>query len=299
MKRVLVTGATGFIGRHCIEPLRERGFEVHAIEHKAEMSSEGITWHHRDLLAGDPATLVHTIAPTHLLHLAWYAVPGKYWTSRENLRWVRASLALHEAFVASGGKRAVMAGSCAEYDWSAGVCRELETLIAPRTYYGQCKRALGDLLLTDANHLGISAAWARIFFLFGPHEHPDRLIATMIRTLLAGGTAKCSQGSQQRDFLYVGDAAAALVALLDSDVQGPVNIASGTPITVRELVEKVARMIGKGAISFGALPEDPDAVVVADVKRLRDEVGFTPAADLDTRLRSTIAWWRDQSDRVV
>lgn len=255
---------------------------------------DNVTWHRCDLLTEDVTPIVHAVAPTHLLHLAWYAVPGKYWTSRENLRWVRASLVLYDAFVASGGTRVVMAGSCAEYDWSGGVCRERDTPLAPRTYYGQCKRALGELILADATHAGVSAAWARFFFLFGPHEYRERLIASVIRALLNGETAKCSPGLQRRDFLHVTDAAAAAIALLDSDVQGAINIGAGAAISVRELVEKAAQIIGTGAVAFGALPADPDPLVVADATRLHDEVGYTAASDLDERLRSTIAWWRDQ-----
>jgi len=295
MKRVLVTGATGFIGRACLAPLQARGFEIHAVQHQRELPLPGVTWHACDLLEGDARALVDDVRPTHLLHLAWYAVPGKYWTSRENLRWVRASLALYGAFVDAGGTRVVMGGSCAEYDWGHGVCREGVTPLAPRTYYGTCKHALEQLVTADAAQAGISAAWTRYFFLYGPHEYPERLVPAVIRPLLRGETARCSAGTQQRDFMHVTDAAAATVALLDSDVRGPVNIASGEAISVRALAERIAAAIGTGDIAFGAIPapKDDPPLLVADVTRLRDEVGFTTASDHDARLRETIAWWRE------
>ena len=163
MKKVLVTGATGFVGRMALAPLVARGYEVHAVLHGPRVDAPGVTWHEADLLASPE--LVRAIAPSHLLHLAWYAVPGKYWTSRENLRWVRASLALYDAFVAAGGTRVVMAGSSAEYDWSSGHCREGDTPIAPATYYGQAKAALWNVIREDAKVAGVSCAWARFFFL--------------------------------------------------------------------------------------------------------------------------------------
>jgi nucleoside-diphosphate-sugar epimerase len=295
MKRVLVTGASGFIGRACLEPLRARGFEIHAVHHDRAVAADGVHAHHCDLLTGDPRPLVDAIAPTHLLHLAWYAVPGKYWTARENLSWVRASLGLYEAFVAAGGKRVVMGGSSAEYEWSRGVCRERDTPLVPRTYYGVCKHALQSIVTADAARAGVSASWARFFFLYGPHEYRERLISSVIVALLGRGVARCSPGMQLRDFLHVADAAAATVALLDSEVVGPVNIGSGIAVTVRSIVERVAALIGTGSLELGALPPDPDELVVADVHRLRDEVGFVIEADLDDRLRETIDWWRSQA----
>ena len=297
MTRVLLTGATGFIGRACIEPLLARGFEVHAVHRERTSVDDRVRWHPVDLLARDSArALIESIAPSHLLHLAWYAVPGKYWTARDNLSWVRASIELYQAFVAGGGTRVVMAGTSAEYDWSGGLCREHETPIAPSTYYGISKHALAQLIAADAKAAGISAAWARFFFLFGPHEYPERLISSVIVTLLRGETARCSSGTQRRDFIHVADAAAATVALLDSVVTGPVNIGSGEAPTVRSLVERVAELVGgAGRVDFGALPPDDLPMVVADVRRLRDEVGFKPELDRDARLRETVDWWRRNS----
>jgi nucleoside-diphosphate-sugar epimerase len=299
VKRVLVTGATGFIGRACLAPLRARGFEVHAV-HTSRPPAEGnvgVTWHRRDLLTPEGAALVAELAPTHLLHLAWYAVPGKYWTAAENLTWVRASLALHEAFVSAGGQRVVMAGSCAEYDWSHGVCREGETPLAPRTYYGACKHALETLISADATRAGVSAAWARYFFLFGPHEYPERLVSSVILSLLRGEVARCTEGTQRRDFLSVADAADATVALLDGAVTGAVNVASGEALPVREVVERVAALVGaKERVAFGALaanPSDPP-LLVGDVRRLREEVGWQPRRTLDERLAETVGWWKSE-----
>lgn len=288
MKRVLVTGATGFIGRACLAPLAARGFEVHAVQHARVPESGEIGWHAADLLApGAAAAVIRDVRPSHLLHLAWYAVPGKYWTAPENLAWVRASLGLYEAFVAGGGARAVMAGSCAEYAWGGEPLREGHSPLVPRTFYGTCKRALSDIVLAS----GGNAAWARFFFLYGEREYPERLVPSVIRALLRGEVARCSPGTQRRDFLHVADAAAATVALLDSDVTGPVNIASGAAITVRSLAERVHALIGAGQLDFGALPPDPDPVVAADVRRVNEEVGWTAPADIDDRLRATIAFW--------
>lgn len=303
MKRVLLTGATGFIGRHCLQPLRERGYEVHAVTSRAvpEVRQDGIHWHTLDLLAPQPLSL-EEIRPTHLLHLAWYAVPGKYWTSPENVRWVEASLALLRAFVAAGGTRAVLTGTCAEYDWTHGdgLCSEASTPLRPATLYGVAKRALGDLSVAYAQQVGLSLAWGRIFFLYGPHEPEQRLVPATTLSLLRGQPARCTHGRQIRDFLHVEDVAGALVALLDSEATGPVNIASGEPVTLREIVEQLAAATGRPElIQLGALPapagEPPR--LVADTQRLREEVGWSPCHPLPEGLVSTVNWWREHSAR--
>ncbi|HYY41181.1 MAG TPA: NAD(P)-dependent oxidoreductase, partial [Pyrinomonadaceae bacterium] len=242
------------------------------------------------------ARLLAEIAPTHLLHLAWYTEPGKYWTATENLAWVRASLELLAAFVRAGGRRVVLAGTCAEYDWTGnGLCDEAQTPLRPATLYGTCKDALRQMLEAYARQTDLSAAWGRIFFLYGPHEYPQRLVAAVVRGLLRRERVPCSQGTQLRDFLYVQDVAEAFVALLESDVQGAVNIASGQGVMLREMVDKIAaELAGRDLVEFGALPNaaGEPARLVAAVKRLREEVGWQPRFTLDEGLARTIAWWR-------
>lgn len=301
MKRVLVTGATGFVGRHALSPLGARGYEVHAVSSRPraeETERDGVRWHACDLLRpGSAAALVEAVRPTHLLHLAWYAEPGKFWTAQENIVWLRASLELLEEFARAGGRRVAASGTCAEYAWGHGdgVCSERETPLAPSTLYGACKLALHTSLAALARREGLSAAWGRIFFLYGPHEHPARLVSSAVTALLRGERFPCTHGRQVRDFLHVEDVAAAFVTLLDGAVEGPVNIASGRPVTLRSVIELVAdRLDGRRLVDFGArpAPEGEPPVLVADARRLVQEVGWRPRYELDEGLERTIEWWR-------
>lgn len=294
-KRVLLTGATGFIGRQAIAPLRERGFEVHAVSHGEVREPLGaVSFHQADLLDPDAVrALLDAVRPTHLLHFAWFATPGQYWTSPENLRWVSATTGLLQAFAGAGGQRVVMAGTCAEYDWQAGHCVENQTPLAPSSLYGASKRAMGLLLEAAAPVLQVSTAWGRIFFLHGPWEHPLRLVPSVARALLRGEPVDCTDGSQVRDFLHVADVAGAFVALLDSPVEGAVNIASGQVIPVRDVILGVANRLGAPAlVRLGALPPGGPPVLSAETRRLRDEVGWVPRFGLEDGLDDTVAWWR-------
>jgi nucleoside-diphosphate-sugar epimerase len=295
--RVLLTGASGFIGRHCLAPLCAAGYEVHAVSSR-ERSTERpeAQWHRADLLDKSQLDeLVTRIKPTHLLHFAWYAIPGKYPTSSENLRWCQSTLELLHSFADNGGKRAVFAGTCFEYDSRYGFCNEELTPSRPSTFYGVCKNSTREVVAGFSRQFGISSAWGRIFYLFGPHESEARLVPATILALLRGQNVPCSHGRQVRDFLHVEDTASAFVSLLQSEVEGTVNIASGEPITIRSLLEQIAGLLNsQNRVKFGAIaaaPNDPP-LLVADTRRLREEVGWQPKSRLEEGLKGTINWWR-------
>jgi nucleoside-diphosphate-sugar epimerase len=304
MKRVLVTGATGCVGRQTLPALVAKGWDVHAVASKQTPAElDGVTWHRTNLLDADKMrTMVEAADASHLLHLAWYVAPGRWASAPENFDWVRASLALVQAFRAKGGARFVGAGSCLEYDWDYGYCSEARTPCAPHTVYGTCKHALQLLTSAFAADGAITSAWGRIFFLYGPGEHPNRLVASVIRALLAGEPARCSHGNQIRDYLFAADVADAFVALLESDVTGPVNIASGQPIALKEIVNRIAQLIGRSdLVRLGAIPAAPTdtPLVVADTTRLASILRWQPRCDLDGGLTRTIDWWRAQTGAVA
>jgi nucleoside-diphosphate-sugar epimerase len=295
VSRVLVTGATGFVGRHLLAPLTEAGHEVHAVSTRPPTGEAGVVWHRSDLLAG--AGVVDEVAPEVLIHLAWYVEPGRFWTAPENVYWVEATLALLRAFAATGGRRAVLAGTSAEYDWAGRYerCHEERTPRRPATLYGAAKDGLHQIAAAYAERMGFALAWGRIFFVYGPGEPGGRLVPSVGRAVLAGERVPTTAGEQVRDFMYVEDVARAFAAVADSDVTGPVNIASGEPLTVLEMVQSIAAAAGRPDLPQpGALParEGDPSRLVADVGRLQDEVGFTPHTGVEEGVARTLDWLR-------
>lgn len=299
MGTVLLTGATGFLGRQVLGCLLERGHEVHAVSSEPLPQEEArarVHWHRADLLGSEAAgRLVPLVQPTDLVHCAWYSRPGLVWNSLENVRWVEASLRLLCAFGEAGGRRALLVGTCAEYEWAHGFCSEARTPLRPASLYGSSKDALRRVAEAAARPLDVSVVWARPFFLYGPHEHPDRLVPAISRSLLSCAPADCSEGWQLRDYLHVVDAARAIVSLLESGLTGPVNVGSGIPIRVRDVVAALGEAIGRGElIRYGAIPTSPGEapLVLADVARLRDELGWSPSIELAAGLEEVIDYWR-------
>jgi nucleoside-diphosphate-sugar epimerase len=244
------------------------------------------------------------VGPSHLLVLAWCTDHGRFWSDPANLDWARATLALVRAFADAGGHRAVMAGSCTQYTWdesvlgSDGVLSEAVTPRRATHLYGRAKQATTDVLEAWSARVGLSYATALLFFPYGPHEHPDRLVPSVTRRLLAGKPAETTAGAQVRDFIHVRDVGAALAALLDGPVAGSVNVGSGHGHSVADVARAVARALGReDLLRLGALPmrEDEPAAVVADVHRLRHEVGFVPSLDLEAGVRDAVGWWRRSS----
>lgn len=295
--RVLLTGATGFIGRACLARLRLAGFEVHAVSSKPTTdTTPGVVWHQADLTDSDARRrLLRAAEASHLLHLVWPSVSGDVWNSPENDVWAEIGADLVREFHEHGGTRVVGCGSCSEYDWQGGVCEEGVTPLEPSTRYGRCKARLwrsieGYAESTDT----LSAAWGRVFFAYGPGDHDRRLVASTIRSLLRGEQARCSHGRQVRDYIYVDDIADALAALVASEAAGAYNIATGEGVELRTIVETIGEVIGRPElVLLGAIPASPHEPprIVGSARKLAEAVGWTRSIDLRTGIERTVDWW--------
>jgi nucleoside-diphosphate-sugar epimerase len=296
VSRVLVTGASGFLGRPCVAALTARGFEVHGTGRGAPPRGlTGLQWHAADLLSkSQRRELVGQLRPTHLVHLAWEARPGHYRDSLDNPAWAEASLDLLDRALALGTERIIGIGTCFEYGASSGPCDEATTC-HPINSYGRAKLSVAEGFAAAAGN-GAGAAWGRVFIPFGPGEQSAKLIPSLIRSLAAGREFDCSHGQQVRDFIYIEDLADAIAAVLESELTGVVNLASGEPRSLHSVIAHFARLLGaEDRIRYGAREAsglDAEPMIIADVSRLRRETGWAPRIGWEEGAGRTVDWWR-------
>lgn len=300
--RVLVTGAGGFIGRHCLPLLAVEFDEVHAVSRRASSHSasgptmNNVVWHAADVLSvPGMSRVLERAAATHLLHLAWTTEHGHFWHTPENFRWLAASLQLARLFRERGGRRLVTAGTCAEYAPPGGVCREISTPAVPQSLYGQCKHGLRAALADYAAEHGLSYAHTRVFNVYGPGEDPRRFVTAVARAALEHRLEACGDGSLVRDYLHVQDVASAHVRLLLSSVCGCVNVASGQPVELRQIASRIADLCGVARcaeFSARSSPDNTPRVLVADTTRLASELNWRPDVSLGEGLAQLIHSYR-------
>lgn len=302
-ERVLVTGGTGFIGSHVVRSLLASGRDV-AVLTRSGTTPERI----RDIygaftvLQGDVSHAPElrgrfaAWGPHACIHLAWYAEPGKYLHSRDNISALAATVDLMTTLGEIGCNRFAMAGTCAEYDTRRGWLKEGGPT-RPETLYAATKLAAGEITQQVARTDGLQVAWGRIFYPYGPGEDERRAVPAAIRSLLFGSPFKATLGEQIRDYIHVEDVASAFVTLLDNSATGLYNVCSGVPVTMRHLMEAIGDLTGRtDLLEFGAIPyrDWEPMFICGDNSRLKT-LGWSPRYRLLDGLRQTIDWWRRRS----
>jgi nucleoside-diphosphate-sugar epimerase len=279
----LVTGATGFVGRHVLRCLEAGGVRVRAVQ-RPEPSrpiAGGVGLESvittPDLFAEDAAWWARSCAGVDIvLHLAWYAEPGKYLNSPANVDCLIGTLQLAKGAAAAGVRRFVGVGTCFEYDLSHGDV-STATPLNPLTPYAATKAAAFTALSQYLPVAAVEFAWVRLFYLYGEGEDPRRLVPYVRSQLARGCPADLTGGNQVRDYMIVQDAARAICDVALSTVKGAWNVCSGQPVTVREVAQRVAAEFGAPhLLRFGARadnPLDPPRVVGIPGQRERTHEG--------------------------
>jgi nucleoside-diphosphate-sugar epimerase len=270
-KKFLLTGATGFVGRQILKNLLDKRYEVRAVVRKNkeisfkeknlkietiitdDLFQESVEWWEKQCKGIE--TIIHT---------AWYVEPGKYLKSLKNIDCLTGSLNLGKGAIQAGVKRFVGIGTCFEYDLSNGDL-SINTPLKPTTTYAAAKAALYTFLSQLLSSKSIEFSWCRLFYLYGEGEDERRLVSYIHKQLSEAKKVKLTSGEQVRDFLDVVEVGKLIVDVATSKKNGPINICSGIPISIRQLAEKIADIYGRrDLLDFGAKKSnltDPPRVV--------------------------------------
>jgi nucleoside-diphosphate-sugar epimerase len=289
--KILLTGPTGFVGSAFIRAALSRGHQVAGLIVPSERipaglpASQNLVWL-RGTLEEAPWDEIMAFKPDGCVHTAWITTPGIYLESPENERFRDASLQFLRKVVEQGTTHILSLGTCIEYEITDQPLAEDVTPIAPTTTYARCKNELRLALEADARTNGFSFCWGRVFYPYGPGEHPSRLCSAIIQKLVRGEKITLKTPKSTKDYIYIDDLAAALLMVVEKKFQGAVNLATGQGTTVLDIAGALGLLIGKPELIQEApeLERDPFPFVVADATKL-ESLGWRPTVILAEGLR--------------
>ncbi len=296
--RVLVTGASGFIGSHVTRALIGAGHEVLALVVPGdELRRLQDVLPRVEVLRGtlqdmpDIQNKLRAWKPNACIHLAWYAELGKYLIALENLVSLQGSLSLLQALSENGCEHFIGAGTCAEYEMKAEMLMETDKT-KPETLYAASKSSFQMIGEQLSNRAGMRFTWGRIFYLYGLQEDPRRLVPAAILKLQKGEVFSASPGEQIRDYLHVADVANAFLALMEKKAEGIFNVCSAQPVSIKSLLDTIGNLTGRPELLlYGALPyRDWEPMFICGKNDRLRSTGWSPQISLQTGLQKTISW---------
>lgn len=284
--RLLITGANGFIGAACVRAALARGHAVAGLKRPGRPwpadlpPSDRLHWL-EGTLAAPPWPAIEAFRPEVCLHAAWLATPGVYLESPLNEVLFRESLAFLEQLALRGTRHLVGVGTCIEYRITHAPLSEVSTPVAPTTPYARAKNALREALEARAREAGWRFAWGRVFYPYGPGEHPARLCTSLFQQLRRGQPVTLKTPHSRKDYIFITDLAEAILRTLESGIEGAINWGTGEGVTVLEIARTAASLVGRPDLLRWdeSVPPDPLDHVVADATRLR-QLGWRPRVSL-------------------
>ena len=265
MKKILVTGINGLIGQYIAEPLKELGFEVYGLGTKNIITSKFCYIKIDINNCIEMKNLFNKIKPEYLIHLAWDI---KDLDSNYHFNLLASSINILDCFYKNGGKRAVYIGSCFEYKYKNSPIKEYDELDLS-TPYAKCKNYLREISEFYCNKNSIDFCWARIFYVYGKNENPKRIFPYIINNLKENKKVIINHSQLKKDYMFAGDVSKAIALLINSNINGIINICSGKAISLKEFTLMIARKMNKeNLVELRELDTEEPNIIIGDNTKL-------------------------------
>lgn len=247
MKKIFVTGATGFIGTNVLNVLKEEEYDIYILTRKTILRSDKVKLVQGDISDKDfIENVLASIKPEYLLHFAWDVQDGDYADANKNHLWIKWSQDLVRAFLENGGKNVIATGTCFEYDLNVAGVLKKTSVCAPKSLYGKCKLETYNKLFALCKEYRARFVWMRLFYPYGPGEESRKLITTVIRVLKNDNHFLCKTPFNKVDYIHVKDIAEIVLRLIrDDKIHGIVNVGSGKGYYIKDIIKMIAKQLNK------------------------------------------------------
>ena len=280
MKKIIVTGITGSIGQYIVTPLKELGFDVYGIGTR-NISTKDFNYINLNINDHEKIKKVfHDIKPEYLIHLAWDLSKG-YFHSNTNFDMLTSSINILKYFKDNNGKKAIYIGTYAEYSFDTIPAKEHDRL-NPITVYAKCKQYLKDIAELYCQSNSIDFCWARIFNTYGENDNNTRLFPYIINSLKNNEKVSINHSQLEKDYIYAGDVARILSLIIDSNINGIINVCSGKGLKLKDLAIIIAEKFGKvNLLELKELSTNEPLKTIGDNSRIVNELKFTNYTDIN------------------
>lgn len=303
--KVLITGATGFVGSHLLELFLNNNYQVQIL-----LRPESNTWriahlishNNINLLYGDLNDIgqsdlknsINSFEPESIIHLAWQGVGNKDRNDTQQLLNIQQSIELVKLAKGLNVKSFIGLGSQAEYGPCSNIISELQPTL-PTTCYGIAKLSTSLVLQDLCEQFNIRYAWLRLFSSYGPKDNDSWLIPYLINSFKNNINPDLTKCEQRWDYIHVADVASAIYSIvISSQANGIFNLGSGQANKLIDIVNYINNKTNPDIkANIGAVPYRPDQVMhlEADITRLKKYTNWTPRKNLYQGLDETIEWF--------
>ena len=278
-KKVLITGGSGLIGSEILDILKNKGYEIYPISRKHWIKGDIFDYNFLK-------NTIEKIKPNYLLNLAWCS-KDDYLKNDINYQYLIAGINLLNLFKDNGGQRAMYIGSCFEYKFKDEKIKETDELDCAKTKYTFCKNKLREICEYISKENNLSFCWGRIFYVFGKNDYQKRLFGMVLDKLSKNEKVIIKTPDLIKDYIYTKDIAGAIAELLNSNVNGSINICSSTPITIKNFVLKIAKKMNKEhLIIFEQEETNQPKIILGDNSKMLNY--YTPKYTIDSALEDII-----------